>query len=67
MLHAQNLPSKVVTVSLGGATNLPAHGMTECLALVAAADRALYAAKGGGRDQLVMSGQVLAWPGAKSA
>jgi PleD family two-component response regulator len=33
---------------------------------VAAADRALYAAKDSGRDRLVLSGQVVAWP-AKSA
>jgi diguanylate cyclase (GGDEF)-like protein len=62
MLHALNLPSKLVTVSLGGATNLPSQGVTDCSALVAAADRALYAAKENGRDRLVMSGQVVAWP-----
>lgn len=67
MLHAQNLPSKVVTVSLGGATNLPAQCSTDWTALVAAADRALYGAKGSGRDRLMMSGQVVAWPGVKSA
>jgi diguanylate cyclase (GGDEF)-like protein/PAS domain S-box-containing protein len=67
MLHAQNLPSKLVTVSLGGATNVPAQAMSDFIALVAAADRALYAAKDSGRDRLVMSGQVVAWPGARSA
>ncbi|MBR0707949.1 sensor domain-containing diguanylate cyclase [Bradyrhizobium liaoningense] len=67
MLHALNLPSKIVTVSLGGATNLPSQGALDCPSLVAAADRALYAAKDGGRDRLVMSGQVVAWPGARSA
>jgi diguanylate cyclase (GGDEF)-like protein len=67
MLHAQNLPSKVITVSIGGATNIPAQAATESTALIAAADRALYAAKNGGRDQMVMSGQVLPWPGSKSA
>jgi diguanylate cyclase (GGDEF)-like protein len=51
MLHALNLPSKLVTVSLGGATNLPSQGVTDCSALVAAADRALYAAKENGRDR----------------
>jgi diguanylate cyclase (GGDEF)-like protein/PAS domain S-box-containing protein len=67
MLHALNPPSKRVTVSLGGATNLPAEGPAECTSLVEAADRALYTAKDSGRDRLVMSGQVIAWPGAKSA
>jgi diguanylate cyclase (GGDEF)-like protein/PAS domain S-box-containing protein len=67
MLHALNPPSKRVTVSLGGATSLPAGGAADCVSFVAAADRALYAAKDGGRDRLVMSGQVIAWPGTKSA
>ncbi|KZD23924.1 diguanylate cyclase [Tardiphaga robiniae] len=67
MLHVLNPPSKRVTVSLGGATNLPAGVAADCVSLVAAADRALYAAKDGGRDRLVMSGQVIAWPGTKSA
>jgi len=67
MLHALNLPSKIVTVSLGGATNMPSEGAMDCGSLVAAADRALYVAKDSGRDRLVMSGQVVAWPGAKSA
>lgn len=48
MLHALNLPSKIVTVSLGGATKLPSQGAMDCGSLVAAADRALYAAKNSG-------------------
>lgn len=67
MLHALNPPSKRVTVSLGGATNLPAGGLAECTSLVEAADRALYAAKDSGRNRLVISGQVIAWLGARSA
>jgi diguanylate cyclase (GGDEF)-like protein/PAS domain S-box-containing protein len=66
MLHAQSPPSRLVTVSMGAATGLPSQTATDCSALVAAADRALYAAKDSGRDRLVMSGQVVPWP-AKSA
>jgi PleD family two-component response regulator len=57
---------KIVTVSLGDTTNMPSHGAMDCGSLVAAADRALYAVNSG-RDRLVMSGQVVAWPGARSA
>ena len=66
MLHAQSPPSRLVTVSVGAASGLPSQTTTDCSALVAAADRALYAAKDSGRDRLVMSGQVVPWP-AKSA
>lgn len=66
MLHAQNPPSRLVTASVGAATSLPSQTTTDCSMLVAAADRALYAAKDSGRDRLVMSGQVVLWP-AKSA
>ena len=47
MLHALNPPSKRVTVSLGGATNLRGGGTAERTSVVEAADRAMYAA---GRD-----------------
>jgi diguanylate cyclase (GGDEF)-like protein/PAS domain S-box-containing protein len=54
--HAMNSPSKRVTVSLGGATVWPcAEIQKKPSSLVDAADRALYAAKKGGRDRLMMS------------
>ena len=66
--NAMNLPSKCVTVSLGGATGWPsAENPADHTSLIAAADRALYAAKTLGRNRLVMSGQVVAWPNAESA
>jgi len=65
ILHAQNQPSRLVTVSIGASTSLPSHAH-DANTLVAAADRALYAAKDSGRDRLVISGQVVPWP-AKSA
>lgn len=66
--HAQNLPSKRVTLSAGGATSWPnAETANNHATLVATADRALYAAKHAGRDRFVMSGQVVAWRGAETA
>lgn len=66
--HAQNPPTKQVTLSVGGATGWPnAETANHHATLITAADRALYAAKHAGRDRFVMSGQVVAWRGSESA
>jgi diguanylate cyclase (GGDEF)-like protein/PAS domain S-box-containing protein len=60
MPHKRNLPSGLVTASVGGAVCWPGtERFTDHASLVEAADRALYAAKEGGRDRLVMAGQVV--------
>lgn len=46
---------------------MPSQVALDAGSLVTAADRALYADKDSGRDRLVESGQVVAWPGARSA
>jgi diguanylate cyclase (GGDEF)-like protein len=69
IVHALNDPSKLVTVSLGGATIRPGavQGSVESSSLVEAADRALYAAKSSGRDRLIMSAQVMKLSQGKTA
>lgn len=58
LLHALNLPSKRVTVSLGAATTRGMEKSGDSGSLVSAADRALYKAKESGRDRLVVSDPV---------
>lgn len=66
--HALNLPTQRVTLSIGGATGWPSpENSNNQASLVAAADKALYAAKHAGRDRIVMAGQVVPWRGAESA
>ena len=47
-------------MSIGGATVDWQEGPLESSSLIEAADRALYLAKGQGRDRMVMSGPVIA-------
>jgi diguanylate cyclase (GGDEF)-like protein/PAS domain S-box-containing protein len=54
--HKLNFPSRLVTASIGGAVCRPgAERSAGHASLVEAADHALYGAKDGGRDQLVMA------------
>jgi diguanylate cyclase (GGDEF)-like protein/PAS domain S-box-containing protein len=57
--HEANAPSRLVTASIGAAVCRPAIDLSaEPTVLVEAADSALYAAKHGGRDRLVMADEV---------
>lgn len=57
--HELNLPSRKVTVSIGGATVNRQTAQTQRSSLIEAADRALYSAKDAGRDRMVMSGGTI--------
>lgn len=60
LVHASSPAAPCVTVSVGGGACRPSFERTAGAgSLVEAADRALYAAKDGGRDRLMMSGEVM--------
>src|SRR5712664_2472286 len=67
IVHDLNLPSRQLTVSIGGAAADCRGNQAPCQSLIAAADRALYSAKENGRDRLVMSGQIMDWARGKTA
>ena len=56
IVHKLNFPSRIVTVSIGGAVCRPGvERSAGHVSLIEAADHALYAAKDHGRDQLAMA------------
>ena len=67
IVHDLNLPSRQLTVSIGGAAADCRGNQAPCQSLIAAADRALHSAKENGRDRLVMSGQIMDWARGKTA